>query len=143
MVPYLWLMPVGLLLGAFGTLMGAGGGFVLTPILLLAYPSEHPEIITRIVLAVVFCNTLPGSVASARLRQIDYKAGVLVALASMPWAVVGALTTIYLPRRAFDLAFGLLTLLAAAFVLVRQGLPHKESRTTPLPFLRRLIEGDG
>ena len=29
MTPYLWLLPVGVLIGAFGTLIGAGGGFVL------------------------------------------------------------------------------------------------------------------
>ena len=138
----LWLMPVGLLVGAFGTLIGTGGGFVLTPILLLAYPSESPEIITRIVLAVVFCDTFPGSVVYARMRQIDYKAGVLVALASLPGVVVGALATLYLPRQAFDLAFGLLMFLAA-FVLVRQAFPSKESRLTSLPCLRRLMEEDG
>ena len=35
MTQYLWLLPVGVLIGAFGTLIGAGGGFVLTPMLLL------------------------------------------------------------------------------------------------------------
>jgi len=31
MTPYLWLLPVGMLIGAFGTLIGAGGRFVLPP----------------------------------------------------------------------------------------------------------------
>ena len=29
---YLWLFPLGLAIGAFGTLIGAGGGFILVPI---------------------------------------------------------------------------------------------------------------
>jgi uncharacterized protein len=32
---YLWLMPIGFVIGVVGTLIGAGGGFILTPILLL------------------------------------------------------------------------------------------------------------
>ncbi len=31
---YLWLIPLGFVIGAYGTLIGAGGGFVLVPILL-------------------------------------------------------------------------------------------------------------
>jgi hypothetical protein len=51
---YLRLLPLGFAVGAYGTLIGAGGGFVLVPILLLLYPNESPEIITSISLAVVF-----------------------------------------------------------------------------------------
>jgi uncharacterized membrane protein YfcA len=40
---YLWLLPLGLIVGAFGTLIGAGGGFILVPILLLLYPNEKPS----------------------------------------------------------------------------------------------------
>jgi uncharacterized membrane protein YfcA len=45
---YLWLLPLGLIVGAFGTLIGAGGGFILVPILLLLYPNEKTELITGI-----------------------------------------------------------------------------------------------
>ena len=48
MISYLWLVPVGFLVGAYGTLIGAGGGFVLVPFLLLLYPAENPEVITSI-----------------------------------------------------------------------------------------------
>lgn len=48
MEPYLWLAPVGFVIGAYGTLIGAGGGFALVPLLLLFYPQESPEVITSI-----------------------------------------------------------------------------------------------
>ena len=35
---YLGLLALGLGVGAYGTLIGAGGGFVLMPVLLLLYP---------------------------------------------------------------------------------------------------------
>ena len=45
-INYFWLFPLGLLIGAFGTRIGAGGSFILVPILLLIYPNENTELIT-------------------------------------------------------------------------------------------------
>jgi hypothetical protein len=47
---------LGLAVGTFGTLIGAGGGFLLVPILLLMYPNDDPATITSVSLAVVFLN---------------------------------------------------------------------------------------
>jgi uncharacterized membrane protein YfcA len=129
MMHYLWFVPVGILIGTFGTLIGAGGGFLLTPLLLLVYPQESPEILTSISLAVVCVNACSGSVAYARMHRIDYHSGVLFALATIPGAVVGALTTRALPRRTFDLLFGTCMLLAALWLLLRQ--PHAVRDTPP------------
>ena len=42
MPEWLWLGPLGLVIGAYGTIIGAGGGFILLPLLLLLYPRESP-----------------------------------------------------------------------------------------------------
>ena len=115
-IEYLWLLPLGLLIGAFGTLIGAGGGFILVPILLLVYPNEKTELITAISLAVVFFNALSGSFAYARMKRVDYKSGIVFAIATIPGAILGALSTAYVPRRAFDLIFGVLMVVAAVFL---------------------------
>jgi len=58
MLDRLWLIPVGFVIGAYGTLIGARGGFVLVPMLILLYAQEAPGVITSISLAVVFFNAL-------------------------------------------------------------------------------------
>jgi len=144
MEQYLWLVPVGFVIGAYGTLIGAGGGFVLVPLLLLFYPEESSQTITSISLAVVFFNALSGSIAYARARRIDYYSGMLLALATVPGAVLGALTTAYIPRRLFDLLIGFLMLGGAAFLFWRPGgeaLPGRKRR--PGEFERRVVEADG
>ena len=113
---YLWLLPVGLLIGAFGTLIGAGGGFILVPILLLVYPNEKTELITAISLAVVFFNAVSGSLAYARMKRVDYKSGAIFALATIPGAILGALSTAYVPRGVFDLIFGILMIVASIYL---------------------------
>jgi uncharacterized protein len=75
---------IGLGVGAFGTLIGAGGGFILTPILLLLYPHDSAQTLTAISLAAVFFNAASGTTAYARQRRIDYRNGVVFALATLP-----------------------------------------------------------
>lgn len=116
---YLWLILSGFVVGVVGTLIGWGGGFMPAPLLLLLYPQESPEIITRISLAMVFFNALSGSLAYGRMKRIDYKSGLLLAVATVPGAIAGALVTNAMPRRLFDLVFGIAMMLTCGFLLLR------------------------
>ncbi|HVA30635.1 MAG TPA: sulfite exporter TauE/SafE family protein, partial [Gaiellaceae bacterium] len=98
----LLLVLIGFGVGAFGTLIGAGGGFILTPILLLLYPHDSAQTLTAISLAVVFFNAASGSLAYARQRRIDYRSGAVFALATLPGAIGGALVVGSVSRHLFD-----------------------------------------
>ena len=144
MQQYLWLIPLGFVIGAYGTLIGAGGGFVLMPLLLLLYPDQSPEIITSISLAVVFFNALSGSWAYARIKRVDYKSGLLFAIASIPGAILGALSTAYIPRRLFNAVFGVL-MIAASVILLLYPSRAKETigNRRSYHIARSLVEKDG
>lgn len=105
---FLRLAPLGVLVGAFGTLVGAGGGSVLVPLLLIMLPHESPASITAISLAVVFFNAYSGTIAYVRMGRIDYRAGTAFILASLPGAILGTLLVHDLPRQLFDPVFGIL-----------------------------------
>jgi uncharacterized membrane protein YfcA len=117
--PWAGLVLLGLLVGTFGTLIGAGGGFLLVPILLLLYPNDSVETITSISLAVVFFNATSGSFAYARLKRIDYRTGVIFAAAGTPGAILGSLATGLLPRGVFDVVFGLVLIVLSSYLLLR------------------------
>jgi uncharacterized membrane protein YfcA len=112
----LLLIPLGVAVGTYGTIVGAGGGFLLVPVLLLIYPDEDAASITSISLAVVFFNSLSGSAAYARLRRIDVRSGLVFVAASLPSAIGGAFLVGYLPRRVFDIVFGVSLLAIAAYI---------------------------
>lgn len=112
----LLLIPLGFAVGAYGTVVGAGGGFVLVPVLLLIYGDEAPQSITSISLAVVFFNSVSGSAAYARLRRIDYRTGAIFAAATVPGAIGGALLVRGVPRDAFDALMGALLLVLGAYM---------------------------
>jgi uncharacterized membrane protein YfcA len=121
---FLWLVPLGFFAGGYGTLIGAGGGFVLAPALLLIYPDEAPETITSISLAVVFFNALSGTLAYARSNRIDFRSGAIFAVATMPGAILGALATNAVSRAKFNLVFGLLLIAVAIFLAIN---PRRKS----------------
>jgi uncharacterized membrane protein YfcA len=141
---YLWLLPLGVLVGAFGTLIGAGGGFILMPVLILLYPEQSPVAMTAISLVIVFLNAASGTAAYARMRRIDYKSGLMFSLATVPGAVLGAMATALFPRRWFDLLFGLLLVGASAYLLTSTKPPSIRPRTTGARrFHRAIVEPDG
>jgi uncharacterized membrane protein YfcA len=144
MLDRLWLIPVGFLVGTYGTLVGAGGGFVLVPMLLLLYPQESPEVITSISLAVVFFNALSGSIAYMRLKRVDYRSGLLFASATIPGAILGALTTAVIPRPLFDIFLGLLMIGASLFLIFHTDKKTgDQGRRLPGCLVRNLVEADG
>lgn len=112
------LVALGFVVGAYGTIIGAGGGFILVPVLLLVYPDYGPDRVTAISLAVVCANAASGSLAYGRARRIDYLTGVLFAISSVPGVVSGAIVVRYVPERLFSILFGAM-LLVLAVVSVR------------------------
>lgn len=140
---FLFYMALGFGTGLYGTLIGAGGGFVLMPILLLLFPKESPEQLTSISLAVVFFNALGGSEAYAMMRRIDYRSGLMFAAATIPGAIVGALNTSFVPRRLFDAIFGLLLISGAVFLFLRGGEEARRIRHYQYQVSRHLVEANG
>src|SRR5574341_839850 len=95
------LVALGFAVGTYGTIIGLGGGFILVPVLLFLYPEYDPEKFTAVSLAVVFANTVSGSIAYARQGRIDYLTGFVFAAASVPGVVAGVFLVGLMPERAF------------------------------------------
>jgi uncharacterized membrane protein YfcA len=144
MEQYHWFVPLGFLLGAYGTLVGAGGAFILVPILLLMYPDARPETITSISLAVVFFNCLSGSIAYAGTKRIDYKSGLLFSVATVPGAILGTLATNYVKRGVFDALLGVVLIIASIFIYVRPGpVSRPKTAVSPGQYRRVLVDSTG
>lgn len=109
---------LGFMVGAFGTLVGAGGGFILVPILLLLYSDRPLEVITAMSLFVVLANAASGTVAYARLRRIDVRSGLAFAVATLPGTVAGALVVKQIDRDTFNLVLAVVLGLIGFYLLL-------------------------
>lgn len=112
-------MLLGLAVGAFGTLVGAGGGFVLVPVLLLIYPDKSAQTVTSMSLLVVLANASSGTVAYSLQKRVDYVSGLWFALATIPGAIGGAILVGYIPRNAFDGIFAAVLFVIGTYLFVR------------------------
>lgn len=102
----LTLFTLGFVVGAFGTLIGIGGGVILVPIFLLVmhYSPQHA---VGTSLAVVFLNALSGSLAYIRQKKVYYDAGIRFSLATLPGAFTGSYLATYFTGKTFSVTFGL------------------------------------
>ncbi len=128
MVEFAYLAPLGFAVGAYGTLVGAGGGSVLVPVLLFMLPDATPASVTAISLGVVFFNAYSGTIAYMRMGRINYYAGTLFSIAGVPGAILGVQLVHEVPRTLFDLLFGVLLFGIGAF-LIRDPLGGRELET--------------
>ena len=114
----LFLVGLGFLAESYGTLVGIGGAVVLTPVLLsyIPRPSLKPLPIT---MGIVFLNSLSGTAAYARQRRIDYRNGILFALATVPGTIFGVWVLHYLPQRIFEIIFGIVLLILSTIIWLR------------------------
>jgi uncharacterized protein len=143
---FLMFIGIGFGIGAYGTLIGAGGGFVLMPLLLLLDPSGKPQSVTAISLAVVFANALSGSAAYARMRRIEFRSGLMFAAATVPGAVVGALNTSMVSRSVFNLIFSAALVAVALFMIIHPELRYRplvEAPKTRFMVRRHLVDAEG
>ncbi len=122
------LLLAGFIIGTLGTLIGAGGGFILVPLLLVTQPQLSPETITAISIVIVAANAISGSVAYARSGRIDFRAGILFALFTIPGSILGVYTTKYIPKSAFNIIFGLLLLALAVFLFLKKNNAREERK---------------
>lgn len=76
-VQILSLFALGVGIGAFGTLIGVGGGFLMVPLQIILYGFE-PRLVVGTSLVFVFFNTLSGSLAYLRQKRIDVKFGLVL-----------------------------------------------------------------
>lgn len=127
----------GLLIGMLGTLIGAGGGFLIVPLLVLLEPTWSTDQVTAFSLAVVAANATTGAFSYWYQKRVDPFSFPLYTLAAIPGSIVGAYATAYIPRRWFDPIFGVVLIAIAVWLFVKPG--RKASAETRAGYTHRVL----
>ena len=136
MPEWLLLLLLGFGTGAYGVLIGAGGGFILAPILLIFFDLE-PEVVAGTTLGMVALSSLSGTHAYRRMGLIDYRSGLLFAAAAIPGAVLGPFVVTQIAGDTFRVLFGILLLGLTLQLLLRPIESEEEAATGPAPRIGR------
>jgi len=146
----LWAI-AGVGVGTYGTLVGAGGGFIMVPIFLFFIPGIAPAEAAGTSLAVVFFNALSGTSSYVRQGRVDFWTGNRFALATVPGSIVGTYISNLFASRPFYVVFGLFLIAIAGFLTLRpdSGKAHDEPlapgqvRTLPRFWVARTVVDRG
>lgn len=134
------LIAIGFCLGALGTLIGVGGGFVAVPILLALYPQAPSEWITSVSMGMVAMNATSGSSAYYLKGKVHLRAALAFFLASLPGSALGVWAEGFVSRSTFEMIFGA-AMLVYAVVLVFKKARHESasSLTAQSPLTPRFL----
>ena len=131
----------GLGIGILGTLIGAGGGFLIVPLLVLLEPAWSTEQITAFSLAVVTANATMGALSYWWQGRVDPFTFPLYTLAAVPGSIAGALATAYIPRAFFDPVFGVVLIVIGVWLFWKPGSSEEGGQTGY--FARVLVDRSG
>ena len=110
---------IGLIAGVASGYVGVGGGFIMVPLMLSLVGIAMKQASGTSLIAVAIL-AIPGVVEQVLLGNVQYLAGIAVAIGSIPGAVVGARLLRVVPERQLRFLFGFFLIVAAAVLVLNE-----------------------
>ena len=104
-----------LAISIFGVLMGAGGGFILNPLLVSIWPLPH-TIVAGTVMPTVLFSQGSGIYNYSKIKFINWKLGVTIGLAMVVGGFIGPKLTELITLSQYKFVFGWILLILAALM---------------------------
>ena len=124
MIEHLWLIPLGFASGLLGSMTGLGGGIITVPVMVfLGFP--HTLAASNSLLATL-SNAIASTLSYSKQKRIEYRLGLKLGLLSLPGTVVGAWVTTDVALHNFQLLFGLVLVISAAYLVIKPRLSRAE-----------------
>jgi uncharacterized protein len=129
----IFLFLLGLGAGTVGSIIGIGGGIIITPALtLMGFTPVH---IASTSLIAVTSTSASSTIAYSRQKKIEYRIGLKMVIFSIPGSIIGALISTDISLEFFKLSFAILLMLTGAYILFKNSIlknPNKKPKTTIL-----------
>lgn len=105
-----------LVISTFGVLMGAGGGFILNPLLVSLWPFPH-TIVAGTVMPTVLFSQGSGIYNYTKIKFINWKLGIAIGLATLAGGFIGPKLTELISLEQFKYVFGWILIILASLML--------------------------
>lgn len=100
----------------FGVLMGAGGGFIMNPLLVSIWPLPH-TIVAGTVMPTVLFSQGSGIYNYSKIKFISWKLGVTIGLAMVAGGFIGPKLTELITLSQFKFVFGWILIILAGLMV--------------------------
>lgn len=107
---------IGLVAGFASGYVGVGGGFIMVPLFISLLGITMKQASGTSLVAVVLL-AIPGVITQCMHGNVDYIAGIAMAIGSIPGALIGASLIRYIPERKLRFLFGFFLLFAAIILI--------------------------
>lgn len=110
---------VGLVAGVVSGYVGVGGGFLMIPLFMQLLKTPM-KLTSGTSLIAVMILAIPGTITQAVLGNVDWVAGIMVAIGTIPGAAIGSKLIVRVPELVLRFVFSAFLLVAAALLVLNQ-----------------------
>jgi len=132
------LIPIGLLIATFFSMIGLAGGTFIVPLLVLVFGVATQKAVGISLFAVMF-TTISSTLAYAVQRRIHFKVGLLLDTLDVPGAFLGAYFTTLIASRWLAGMFGGLLIFIAAYMFWKRNSRREIGPGDSLQLHRRAV----
>jgi uncharacterized membrane protein YfcA len=138
----LLLVLFGCAVGLIGTLIGAGGGFIHVPMLMIFF-GFSPQLAIGTSITAVFMNALSGTLSYVTHKRIDYEIGLKFATAAVPGVLVGAVIAQHFTFTSFSILFSITLILLSIHLFAEKDIAMVRTKAIEEPEERLLVDAEG
>ena len=110
---------VGLIAGLCAGYIGVGGGFIMVP-MMTSFLAVSMRRASGTSLIAIIILSIPGVITQALLGNVDFVAGIALAVGSIPGAIIGAKFVKKVPERQLRFLFAIFLFIAAVVLLLNE-----------------------
>jgi hypothetical protein len=110
-----WPFLLSLAISIFGVLMGAGGGFILNPLLVSIWPMPHTVVAGTVMPTVLFSQG-SGIYNYSRIKFISWKLGVMIGIGMLVGGFIGPKLTEMITLDQYKFVFGWILVILAGLM---------------------------
>lgn len=127
------LVIIGLGAGTVGSLIGVGGGILMTPA--LTFMGFTPTHIASTSLIAITSTSISSTVEYSKQKRIDYGLGLKMAALSTPGAIIGAFLSSGISLEHFKLYFAIILIFTGLYIVYRNTILKEKPHAKPKSML--------
>ena len=134
---FIILIIIGFGAGILGSLIGLGGGIIITPA--LTYIGFLPSVIASSSLLAIVATSISSTITYARKKYVNYWLGIKLALPAIPGSIIGGFFTDFVFLEEFKIYFAILLISVAIYIFFKNKIIIKTVVTIPKPLLYLIL----